>query len=112
MGPNMIDKVMKSLVDKDYETLATYFSENCILFDYCPSMNGLSNSYIYGNACILMHFKLKFVTEEFDVAEPAIEDENRATFFGAYGGPYVYARMNIEEYDGSGLIRKAVVHPA
>ena len=103
---------MKALTEKDYETLASCFSENCVFFHYCPSMNGKPNSYIYGSACVNMYFRRMFVTGELEVAEPVIESEKSASYFGAYGGPYVYARLNIEEYDSSDLIKKAVAHPA
>ena len=108
----MIEKVMKALTEKDYKTLAACFSENCIYFDYCPSLNGMPNSYVYGNACMEMYFRRQFVTGELEVAETLVEGKDRASYFGAYGGPYIYARLNIEEYDSSGLIKKAVVHPA
>jgi len=108
----MIEKVMKALTAKDYKALEECFSENCMYFDYCPSLNDKPNSFIYGNACMEMFFKEMFISEDYEVAEPLIENENRATFFGAYFGPYIYARLNIEEYDDSGLIKKAVVHPA
>ena len=108
----MIEKVMKALTEKDSKALAECFSENCVYFDYCPSLNGKPNSFIYGNACMEMYFKKMFISEDHEVAEPLIESDTRATFFGAYSGPYIYARLNIEEYDGSGLIKKAVVHPA
>ena len=103
---------MKALTEKDYDALSSCFSENCVYFDYCPSMNGRANSYIYGSACVNMHFRHLFVTEQLEVAEPFIECDNSASYFGAYGGPYVYARLNIEEYDSEGLIEKAVAHPA
>ena len=103
---------MKALTDGDYKTLASCFSENCTYFDYCPSLNGRPNSYIYGNKCMEMYFRKQFISQELEIAEPLIESNDRASFFGAYGGPYIYARVNIEEYDSSGLIKKAVVHPA
>ena len=56
-------------------------------------------------------FKLKFLSGEFEAAEPVIESENSASYYGAYNGPYIYARFSIEEYDSTGLIKKAVVHP-
>ena len=108
----MIERVINALTEKDYEALSECFSENCMYFDYCPSLNDMPNSFIYGNACMAMFFKLKFLSGEFEVAEPLIENKNCASFFGAYNGPYIYARLNIEEYDNSGLIKKAVVHPA
>ena len=108
----MIEKVMKALTEKDYDTLSSLFSEDCVYFDYCPSMNGRANSYLYGNACVNMYFRKQFVTRELSIDEPQIESKDSATYFGAYGGPYVYARLNIEEYDSDGLIKKVVVHPA
>ena len=107
----MIERVIKALTDKNWQTLAECFSENCTFYDYCPSINGIPNSYIYGNACIEMFFKLKFISGEFEVAEPLIISDNCASFYGAYNGPYINARLDIEEYDSSGLISKAVVHP-
>jgi hypothetical protein len=108
----MIEKVIKALTEKDCETLAKCFSENCTYVDYCPSLNDMPNSFIYGNACVEMFFKMKFMSGELEVAEPVIESENRATFFEAVNGPYIYAGLSIEEYDSTGLIKKAVVHPA
>ena len=108
----MIEKVMKSMAEKDYEALASCFSEDCVFFDYCPSQNGKLNSYVYGSACMEMYFRRKFVMGEFEIGEPLIESEKTASFFGAYDGPYVYARLNIEEFNGDGLIKKAIVHPA
>ncbi len=108
----MIKNIMRALTEKDSVSLAKCFSENCMYFDYCPSLNDIPNSYVYGNACMEMFFKTRFVSGEFEVAEPLIENQNCASFFGAYGGPYIYARLNIEEYDSYGLVKKAVVHPA
>jgi hypothetical protein len=108
----MIEKVMKALAEKDYAALAACFSEDCTYFDYCPSLNGRPNSYIYGSVCVEMYFRKQFLLRELEVAEPQLEGENRASYFGAYGGPYIYARLDIEEYDGGGLIKKAVAHPA
>ena len=108
----MIEKVMKALTERDYKTLASCFSENCTYFDYCPSQNGKSNIFIYGNICMEMYFRKQFVLPDLEFAEPLIEGKDRASYFGAYGGPYIYARLEIEEYDSAGLIKKAVAHPA
>ena len=108
----MIEKVIKAMMDKDFKALALCFSDNCKYFDYCPSLVGESGYYIYGNDCLEMFFMTKLTNGEFVVAEPEIESENCASFFASYNGPYIYARLNIEELDSSGLINKAVIHPA
>ncbi|NLB29181.1 MAG: hypothetical protein GX823_02995 [Clostridiales bacterium] len=108
----MIEKVIKALTKQDAKALAECFSENCTYLDYCPSINGKPNGFVYGSACIEMFFKKMFISEGHEVAEPVIESDTRATFFGVYSGPYIYARFNIEELDNDGLIKKAVVHPA
>jgi hypothetical protein len=108
----MIGKVLKALTEKDCVTLAACFTENCTYIDYCPSLNGMPSSFIYGSACMEMYFRMKFMAGELEVAEPLLESDSRATFFEAYNnGPYVYAGLDIEEDDG-GRIKKAVVHPA
>jgi ketosteroid isomerase-like protein len=108
----MIEKVMNALTEKDAGALAECFSEDCRYFDYCPSSNGEQNYFIYGRACIEMFFQNRFTFDYFEAGDPVIEDGNTASYFGAYCGPYVYARLRIEEYDDAGLIRKVVVHPA
>ena len=108
----MIENVMKALVEKDFKALATYFSEDCKYFDYCPACNGEQNYFVYGNDCIEMFFRNRFTFEYLEVAEPIIEDANTASYFGAYCGPYVFARFRIEEFNDDGLIKKVVVHPA
>jgi hypothetical protein len=108
----MIRKLMKALTEKDYKAMAECFSENCKYFDYCPSLNGEQNYFVYGSDCVEMFFRNRFTFDYLEVADPQFEDENTATFFGAYNGPYVYARLKIEAYDDSGLIQKVLVTPA
>lgn len=108
----MVERVINAMMEKDSKTLASYFSEDCRYFDYCPYLNGETGFFIYGSDCLEMFFMTKLPSGEFRVAEPIIESENCASFFGSYSGPYLYARLCIEDYDTSGLIKKAVVHPA
>jgi hypothetical protein len=108
----MIHKVMKALAEKNGLALAACFSEDCRYFDYCPSCNGEQNYFIYGSDCIEMFFRNRFTYDYLEVGDPVIEDDNTASYFGAYCGPYVFARLRIEEYDETGLIKKVVVHPA
>lgn len=107
----MIEKALKAMVDRDYKTFAACFSEDCKYFDYCPSCNGKDNYFVYGSDGIEMFFRNRFTFEHILVSDPVVEDEKTASFFGAYEGPYIFARFRIEEFDASGLIKKAVVHP-
>jgi len=107
-----IETIMNALVDKNQKLLASCFAEDCTFIDYCPSQNGDTNSFVYGSDCMEMYFNLRFKTGEFEAAEPVIEGTGQATFFGMYNGPYVYARLRIEEYDNDGRVKKAVVSPA
>jgi len=108
----MIERVIEAMVNKDHKLLASCFTEDCTYIDYCPSQNGEVNSFIYGNDCMEMFFNLRFKTGEFEAAEPVIESDDQATFFGMYNGPYVYSRIRVEEYGSDGLVKKAVVTPA
>jgi hypothetical protein len=108
----MIRKIIRALTEKDYIALSQCFSENCKYFDYCPSQNGEANYFVYGSDCVEMFFRNRFTFDYLDVAEPVFEDENTATYFGAYNGPFVYARLKIEEYDENGLAKKVLVTPA
>jgi hypothetical protein len=108
----MIEKALKALAEKDYKALAACFTEDCKYFDYCPSCNGKDNYFVYGSACVEMFFRNRFTFDQLIVSDPVIEDDKTASFFGAYDGPYIFARFRIEEIDPAGLIKKAVVHPA
>ena len=114
----MIEKVMKALTDRDSKAFAACFAPFGEYIDYCPSLNGRPNIYLYGNQCMDMYFGQQFsgkslkAAENLAVADPVIESKDCANYFGAYGGPYIYARLHIVEYDSDGLIKKAVVYPA
>jgi hypothetical protein len=108
----MIEKALKAMANKDYKAFAACFSENCKYFDYCPSCNGKDNYFVCGSAGIEMFFRNRFTFDLVTVSDPVVEDERTASFFGAYEGPYIFARFEIEETDAAGLIKKAVVHPA
>jgi len=103
---------MDALERADYRGFAACFSENGKYLDYCPSSNGKDNWFCYGAAGIEMFFHNRFQLGHLSVASVRIEDEGRASFFGAYDGPYVYAMFEIQEIGEDGRIGKAVVHPA
>jgi len=108
----MLEKALRALVEKDYKAFAACFSEDGKYFDYCPACNGKDNYFVYGSAAIEMFYRNRFTFDHVTVSEPVVEDEKTASFFGAYEGPYLFARFEIEEFDTAGLIKKAVVHPA
>ncbi len=108
----MIRSVMEAMTNKDWAALAACFEEDGKLFDYCPSCNGKENWFAVGSDGIMMFYHNRFSFEHLAVYDPVVEDENTANFFGAYDGPFIYARLKIEEYGGNGLIKKAIVTPA
>lgn len=108
----MIKQAMDALVKADFKAFSACFSEDGRYFDYCPALHGKDNYFVYGRDCVEMFFRNRFTFGLLTVAQPVIEDENTASFFGAYDAPFVFARFDIEEYDACGLIKKAVVHPA
>jgi hypothetical protein len=103
---------MDALERKDPEGFAACFSEDGRIFDYCPPFNGEDAYFSYGSACIGQFYRNRLYFNHLIVSCPLVEDENTASYFGAYDGPYLFARFRIEAVDEDGLIRKAVVHPA
>ena len=95
----------------DSKAFASCFSEDGWFSDYCPSSNGGDNWFCFGSAGIEMFFFNRFAHDLFSLSCPRQESEKRASFFGAYDGPYVYAMFEIKEIGDDGRIRKAVVYP-
>jgi len=108
----MIQKLMKALEGMDYKGLAACFSEKCRYFDYCPSLYGNENYFVYGSDSVEMFFRNRFVNGYLVVASARVESAVSASFFASYSGPFVYARAEIEEFGENGLIKKLLVHPA
>ena len=108
----MIEQAVRALADRDFRLFAGCFSEDGRYYDYCPSQNGKDNYFVYGRDAIEMFFRNRFTFDQLTVSDPVIEDDRTASFFGAYEGPYVFARFRIDALDGNGIIKKAVVHPA
>jgi len=112
-NPNdrLIEKALNALKDMDYKTFASCFSEDGKYYDFCPSSNGHDNWFAYGREAIEMFFRNRFTFSHLIVSDPVPESDTRATFFGAYDGPYLYAKFEIAEIAADGLIAKAVVAP-
>lgn len=108
----MIKRILKALEAQDYRGLADCFSVDCRYFDYCPSLNGEENYFVYGREAVEMFFRNRFVHKHFEIGSPREEGPECGTFFGSYDAPYVYARIRIEETDSDGLVKKLVVSPA
>ena len=111
-GESMINKVMTALTNKDFKGLAECFSKDCRYFDYCPSLGGKENYFVYGKEAVEMFFRNKFVHRHFEASSAVVENESCASFFGSYDAPFVYAGVRIEAFDDDGLIEKLVVSPA
>jgi hypothetical protein len=107
----LIDRAVTALKNQDYSAFAACFSEDGKYYDYCPSSNGGDNWFVYGREAIEMFFRNRFVHDHLIVSDPVPESERRASFFGAYDGPYLFSMFEIAETDEHGLIQKAVVHP-
>lgn len=108
----MIHKLLDTMYKRDYYGMAECFAQDCKYHDYCPSLNGKDNYFVYGRKAVEMFFRNRFVHNRFDIASPKIENENEATFFGSYEGPFVFARLRIEGVDENGLITKVVISAA
>ena len=108
----MIAKVLTAMIEKDYKGLAECFSKDCRYFDYCPSVNGGDNYFVYGREAVEMFFRNRFVHNHFEITSPMIENEQTASFFGSYDAPFVYARIHIESFADDGSIDKIVISPA
>jgi hypothetical protein len=111
MSKELLDKAVAALRDRDYKTFASCFSEDGKYFDYCPSSNGGDNWFAYGRESVEMFFRNRFVHDHLTVSDPVPVSDWRASFFGAYDGPYLYAMFEIAEIGDDGLIQKAIVHP-
>ena len=108
----MIVKLLEALCRGDYLGVAALMSRDCRYFDYCPLLNGKQGYFLYGREAVEMFFRNRFVHGHFEAASPQVEDDRTGSYFGAYDGPFVFARLRIEETDGDGLIRRVSVCPA
>lgn len=109
----MIADYSRAMVNKDYAALSQCFSEQCRLFDYCPSGAGEENYFIYGKRAVDMFYHNKFVLGGLSIQDPLIVDERTLNFYCNYGGVVIHAVASIESYDPrSGLIKEMVIRPA
>jgi hypothetical protein len=107
----LLMRAIDALKRTDFKAFASCFSEDGWYSDYCPSSNGGDNWFCFGSAGIEMFFVNRFAHGFFSLSCPKWESDFRASFFGAYDGPYVYAMFEIKEIGDDGLIRRAVVYP-
>ena len=109
----IIADFIKAMTNKDYRALSQCFSDNCRLFDYCPSSIGKDNSFIYGPRAVDMFYHNRFVLHSLTIHDPMIVDERTVNYYANYGGPLVHVVANIESYDPkTGLIKEMVIRPA
>ena len=108
---DLLRRSIDALERADFKAFAACFEKNGWYSDYCPSSNGKDNWFCYGSKGIEMFIGNRFAQNRFTLSCPVQESETRASFFGAYDGPYVYAMFEIREIGDNGLIRKAIVYP-
>jgi hypothetical protein len=108
----MIEHIMRALTEKKYKELSECFSKDAVYIDYCPALEGNDCCYVYGREAIEMYFRNRFVHGHFEVASVQIESAQKATYFGFYDAPFIYAAAEIEKADENGLVVRFVARPA
>lgn len=109
----IIADYVQAMKKKDYAALAQCFARNSRLFDYCPSVIGKDNSFIYGQRAVEMFYHNRFVLGGLAMEDPMIENESTVNYYANYGGPVVHVVATIESHDPeTGLIREMVIRPA
>ena len=98
--------------------LSQCFTEECRLFDYCPSLVGRESAFIYGKRAIDMYYHNAFVLGGFSIMDPRVVDDRTVNFYANYRGTVIHALAQIENCtDGvcsldNSLIQELVIRPA
>ncbi len=114
----VINDFVAAMQNKDHRALAECFTEECRLFDYCPSVVSRQNSFLYGRNAIEMFFHNKFTFGGFGMRDPRIVNERTVNFYADYNGTIIHALAQIENCsDGTcslddSLIEELVIRPA
>ena len=110
-----LQRLLEAWKNDDYQATADCFvpSADARFVDYGPALVGQEPIHLYGNKTIEMYFRNVFypMNRLFRVSEVRELGDNEADYFACYRGRYVFVRLSVEEVDGSGQIRKAVVRP-
>lgn len=107
----MIERIMNALENRQFRELSECFSKDAVYTDYCPALEGGECYYVCGREAIEMFFRNRFVHKHFEAASVRIESAKKATFFGYYDAPFVYAFAEIEGLDEEGLVTRFTVRP-
>ncbi|BAK44044.1 hypothetical protein [Eggerthella sp. YY7918] len=114
----VINDFVAAMQNKDHRALAECFTEECRLFDYCPSVVSRQISFLYGRNAIEMFFHNKFTFGGFGMRDPRIVNERTVNFYADYNGTIIHALAQIENCsDGTcslddSLIEELVIRPA
>ena len=109
----IINDFIAALQNKDHKALAECFVEGSRLFDYCPSLVGKSNSFVYGRRAIDMFFHNQFVLGGFSILDPHMVNSRTVNFYANYRGTIIHALAQIENVnDEAGLIQELLIRPA
>lgn len=105
----MIKKLTDALLNKDFAGAAELFAEDGKYTDYCASLAGADNWFLYGKGTIEMFLRNKLCMGSFRIFDPQIIDETHASFYAGYSEIFEPAIMEITVEDGK--IKKASVRP-
>ena len=71
----IVNEFVAALQNKDHVALSQCFTEECRLFDYCPSLVGRESAFIYGKRAIDMYYHNAFVLGGFSIMDPRVVDD-------------------------------------
>ena len=113
----VINDFINAMMNKDHEALAACFVDDSRFIDYCPSLAGKQDTFLYGPNAINMYFHNRFMFNGFTMHDPRITSDRTANFFVDYSGTLVHALAEIGTYsEGASLddrlIKELVIRPA
>ena len=114
----IVNEFVAALQNKYHVALSQCFTEECRLFDYCPSLVGRESAFIYGKRAIDMYYHNAFVLGGFSIMDPRVVDDRTVNFYANYRGTVIHALAQIENCtDGvcsldNSLIQELVIRPA
>lgn len=105
--------LVQAMEHKDYAALSDCFTEEALLFDYCPSLRGKDCFFLCGRPAIEMFYRNQFILGGLAIQAACVESDRSARFYLSYGHDSACAQATIEDLDDeTGLIHKLLIRPA